>query len=347
MTKKLLIIEDDQSTVRLLSMALERKGYTIQVASNGLVGLKMARSQPPDAILLDLMLPGVDGFEVLNQIRDLPAVADVPVLVVSAKSSASDKERAAELGAESYLQKPYRINDLYAQLEKAIGEKKPAAQPSSRYIIFVGSRSSDVANVVVRTGVALAQSVANVITMDLHAYAVEHVRFLDLTPPSSPIALGQIEPDALLHDHALHHQSGLTLISNLTGSGDIGQPTREEVKALFSSWRAEQRLVLVDVPLRPTALLQDLAADSALVVIVGENQPAALPVARSLVDLLHDQGLAQERLGFALIQHTDEPVDALPEIAVLANLPGDLAPDHPGWQKLAQSVLDRLGPMHV
>jgi len=132
MTKTLLIIEDDQSTVRLLTITLQRKGYTIQAAANGLIGIEMARTNPPDAILLDLMLPGVDGFEVLDQLQNHPKTADIPVIVISAKGSPADRQQATELGVVTYLQKPYHIQKLYSVLKAAVGED--CVQPGSAHV---------------------------------------------------------------------------------------------------------------------------------------------------------------------------------------------------------------------
>ena len=342
MTKTLLIIEDDQSTVRLLTMALQRKNYEIQVANNGLAGLKMARAHPPDAILLDLMLPGVDGFEVLSRIRNLPEMSDIPVLVVSAKSSATDKERAADLGAQGYLQKPYRIQQLYTELETLVSKKQPAVETGPRYVLFVGPRPSEVATVVVRTGVALAQSIDHVTTIDLHPYAVKHPASLDLTPPSAPVPLGQVAPETLLEDHIVRHESGLTLLSNLAGSGDMGQPTGDDVRDILSAGEKDGHIMLVDAPLRPSDLLRDLAKDSALVVIVAEGHPATLSVTQRAVRLLREHGIPEKRLGFALIQNTETSAAELPDITVRTTLPKGLPLDHPAWQQLAQQIQVQL-----
>jgi DNA-binding response OmpR family regulator len=343
MTKKLLVIEDDQSTVRLLTIALEREGYEIQVASNGLTGLKAACAQTPQAILLDLMLPGVDGFEVLNQLRSTPETADIPVIVISAKGSAADKERAAKLGAAKYLEKPYRMQQLRAELEMIVdNEEEPEPERSTRYVVFVGPRPSEVAGVIVHLGALLVHSVENVTTIDLHPYAVEHPLSMDMTPPATPFNLDQIEAGTPLQDHVLHHESGLTLLSNFVGSGDIGQPTLEEAQALLSFPGDGENLTLVDVPLRPPTLVKDLAKESLLIVIVSEEHPATLAATRSTVDLLREQGVEDARLGFVLLKRDGGISEGAPEIGVLATLPTNLASNHPGWQDLKGHILEKL-----
>ncbi len=112
MKPTILVIEDDPKSARLVELILNREGYQTTIAPNGPQGLKMAQTTPPDLILLDLMLPGLDGFEVLRQLRAEPRTADVPVIVVSAKAQLTDKETAARIGANGYVTKPYRRAEL-------------------------------------------------------------------------------------------------------------------------------------------------------------------------------------------------------------------------------------------
>ena len=88
---KILIIEDDPHTARLMKVTLSRQAYEVTIAQNGLVGLKIIREEPPNLVLLDLMLPGLDGFEILSQIRANPGTEELPVVIVSAKSLRSSR----------------------------------------------------------------------------------------------------------------------------------------------------------------------------------------------------------------------------------------------------------------
>jgi DNA-binding response OmpR family regulator len=113
----ILIIEDNQETARILELSLKREGYQIVIALDGLRGLELAQAQPPDLILLDLMLPGIDGFEVCRRLRANPVTAGLPILILSAKTQEADKQLAAQLGANSYLAKPYRRAELLAAIQ--------------------------------------------------------------------------------------------------------------------------------------------------------------------------------------------------------------------------------------
>lgn len=112
MATAVLVIEDDPRSVKLMELILASQGYEVVVARNGKEGLATARSRRFDLILLDLMLPELDGFEVLRQLEADPDLAEVPVVVTSARARPTTKEEAAELGADFYLTKPYRKAEL-------------------------------------------------------------------------------------------------------------------------------------------------------------------------------------------------------------------------------------------
>jgi CheY-like chemotaxis protein len=120
MAPQVLIIEDDPKTIQLLELVLGSQGYETSVAKRGDEGLALMRNRRFDLLVLDLMLPGMDGFEVLRQIRNDPQLADVPVVISSARAHANTKQQAAELDADAYLTKPYRKAELLDLVESLI-----------------------------------------------------------------------------------------------------------------------------------------------------------------------------------------------------------------------------------
>jgi DNA-binding response OmpR family regulator len=125
MAKKILVIEDDPATLRLVDYSLKQEGYDVISSTNGLDGLRKALSDSPDLVILDVMLPGLDGFEICYRLRAEPSTAKLPILMFTAKAQEIDKDTGTRVGADDYLTKPSSpeviINHVAKLLEKGNG----------------------------------------------------------------------------------------------------------------------------------------------------------------------------------------------------------------------------------
>jgi two-component system alkaline phosphatase synthesis response regulator PhoP len=126
MEKKILVIEDDPATSRLVDYSLRHEGYQVITASNGLEGVRKALSESPDLVILDVMLPGMDGFEICHRLRSEPTTAHLPILMFSAKAQEIDKETGIKVGADDYLTKPAAPAEIVSRVEKLLAKKKHA-----------------------------------------------------------------------------------------------------------------------------------------------------------------------------------------------------------------------------
>ena len=127
MDKKILVIEDDPATSRLVDYSLRHHGYHVITAMNGLDGVRKARSESPDMVILDVMLPGMDGFEICHRLRADPATANLPILMFSAKAQEIDKDTGIKVGADDYLIKPSPPAEIVARVEKLLAKKNGTA----------------------------------------------------------------------------------------------------------------------------------------------------------------------------------------------------------------------------
>lgn len=112
--KKILVIEDEKAIADILVFNLQREGYDTLVAYDGTEGLRCALEEAPDLILLDVMLPGIDGFEVLGHIREKH---DTPIIMLTAREEETDKVLGLELGADDYITKPFSMRELMARVK--------------------------------------------------------------------------------------------------------------------------------------------------------------------------------------------------------------------------------------
>jgi two-component system copper resistance phosphate regulon response regulator CusR len=125
---RLLIIEDEPKTISFLQRGLQEHGFVVDAAASGPEGVHLASGSSYDAIILDVMLPGQDGWSVISEIRDRKL--DTPVLFLTARDAVPDRVRGLELGADDYLIKPFAFSELLARL-RSILRRAPARQPMS------------------------------------------------------------------------------------------------------------------------------------------------------------------------------------------------------------------------
>ena len=125
--KRVLVVDDDVKTVELVKLYLNRDGYRVMTAYDGIEALRLARKSRPDLIVLDLMLPGMDGLEVCRTLRE---ESDVPIIMLTAMTTDQDKLNGLELGADDYVTKPFSPRELAARVRTVLrripGERGPA-----------------------------------------------------------------------------------------------------------------------------------------------------------------------------------------------------------------------------
>src|SRR4030043_523345 len=116
--KRILVVDDDAKTVELVKLYLNRDGYKVIIAYNGTEALRLAREIRPDLIVLDLMLPGLDGLEVCSTLR---AESDVPIIMLTARTGEPDRLLGLDLGADDYVTKPFSPRELAARVRAVLG----------------------------------------------------------------------------------------------------------------------------------------------------------------------------------------------------------------------------------
>lgn len=126
MKERILIIEDDEAIVRVLRRSLAYDGYTVDVALDGETGLQIARDNHPDLVILDWMLPGMDGLEVCQRLR---AGGNIPVLMLTAKDTTADRVQGLDAGADDYMVKPFELEELSARVRALLRRTQPDRAP--------------------------------------------------------------------------------------------------------------------------------------------------------------------------------------------------------------------------
>ena len=156
MTARILIIEDDEAILKFLRRGLAYEGYQVDTAAEGQSGLSLALDNQYDLIVLDLMLPGIDGLEVCRRLR---AGGPVPILILTAKDQVTDRIQGLDLGADDYMTKPFNLDELLARIRALLRR----AQPSRPQVLRFADLSLD-------TGTRQASRVDRVISLTAKEY---------------------------------------------------------------------------------------------------------------------------------------------------------------------------------
>jgi len=126
MKERILIIEDDDAIVRVLRRSLAYEGYTVDAANDGESGLALARDAHPDLVILDWMLPGMDGLEVCQRLR---GGGNIPILMLTAKDTVQDRVHGLDAGADDYMVKPFQLDELLARVRALLRRTQPERIP--------------------------------------------------------------------------------------------------------------------------------------------------------------------------------------------------------------------------
>ncbi len=123
MTRRILAVDDEPHILKLVAFSLKAKGFEVLEATDGLSAVAVAEAEKPDLILMDVMMPALDGYEACRRIKANPATADIPVVMLTAKAQVAEQKTGLDAGALDYICKPFTPKDLVAQVESLLGEE--------------------------------------------------------------------------------------------------------------------------------------------------------------------------------------------------------------------------------
>ena len=292
MTEKILIVDDDVDTLRLVGLMLQRQGYQIVAASNGSQGLEKAFEERPDLILLDVMMPDMDGFEVTRRLRKNPATSAIPILMFTAKAQLDDKVAGFEVGADDYLTKPTHPNELQAHVKALLARKTPnktgeiAVTPNEKRGYVIGVLSA-------RGGLGVS-SVASNVASGLHTRAQADVVLAEMTPGQGTLGMdlgiantkglseilagtvAEVTPEKV-HASLITHNAGLKILPASDNPRDVDLASRvENFEVLVNRLASLARFIVLDLGSGLPAFVQKLLPLCNDRVVVLEGMPNSI-----------------------------------------------------------------------
>lgn len=305
MSYKILAIDDHPDTIQLIELALQRHGYSVIGAYSGPEGLEIAEKERPDLILLDMMMPGMDGNAVCRAIRQNPDLAPTPIIMFTAKGQATDKKDSFDAGADDYLTKPTRPSELLQRIEALLarGKQPPAEemQDTSLQTSFFGSDRRLISVVGARGGAGATTVALNLAATIAEAEMKTILVDLDTQQGHAALYLGhRTESDVLdwlnqpagaldetLVDYLVEVSGYLSLLpSRFRARGGEARLHTPQMAALAATLNDTERMIVADLGSHLDEALRPVLQQSDAVVICLRPERAAIVGAREMAKYL-------------------------------------------------------------
>lgn len=305
MAGKILIIEDDQTAMRLIEYALKTRGYQVLTTYNGLEGIITAQKEGPDLIILDIMLPGIDGFEVCKRLHTGTQTARIPILIVSAKNQKEDVNTGFRAGADDYLPKPASPTEIINRVEKLL-KKRPSEQ--TKVISFANtSNIPGMTMVLVNIAAALSELGKRVTLADIAGIKKDHNGDeKDINRAADRVVLeAQLSPDSAEESGFEVLPSGVKVLhfdEFNPGDEDVSSRSISSLKQMCKN----NDFVLLDLPLTPAPATSSILKYSDLKVIVSDYRLAGLTETKNTVTLFRYLGMKPEEMSAVLVDPEGE-----------------------------------------
>jgi pilus assembly protein CpaE len=300
MSERILVIDDDVDTLRLVGLMLQRQKYLVSAASNGAQGLSKAIDELPDLILLDVMMPDMDGYEVTRRLRNNPATTGIPILMFTAKTQLDDKVAGFEVGADDYLTKPTHPTELLSHVKALLARAAPKT-PGNAGVKPRAKQGYVIGVLAARTGVGVSTLAVNLASA-LHSQSKADVMVAEFTPGQGTIGseLGVVSPqnglsnilrgtlDEVTRDKVISsivkHGSGINVLAASENPRDVDLITKtENFETLVLHLSTLARYVVLDLGSGLSTAVQNLLAICAERIIVMEGTSNSIRQTRMLL----------------------------------------------------------------
>lgn len=317
MAEKILVVDDDIETLRLVGLMLQRQGYQIVAASNGQQALQIAKAEKPDLVLLDVMMPDMDGYEVTRRLRADAITSSVPIIMFTAKTQVDDKVTGFEAGADDYLTKPTQPRELFAHV-KAVLARGGKMRPSSMEPLPSGEKGHVVGILTAKAGLG-ASTLALNLAISLYTRVQKDVCVAEFRPGegSMGLDLGYSRPEGLLHllekkpkeitsldiqnELIMHSSSGVRLLLASYQPNDVHYVTASEsFEAIANHLTHMASFILLDLGPGLSPTHDKVLPHCDEVIVLLEPIPSTITRTRTLLDELSGKGFGEGRVNVVL-----------------------------------------------
>ncbi|MEM6285123.1 MAG: response regulator [Chloroflexota bacterium] len=313
MAEKILIVDDDIDSLKLIGLMLQRHGYEVVAANAGNQAISKAAGELPDLIILDVMMPDMDGYEVTQRLRSDTSTRDIPIIMFTAKTLIDDKVKAFELGADDYLTKPTHPAELASRVKAILARNphKDAEKVSSTKSIGVLGVKGGVGTTTIAANLAAAlmQAGEDPILADFCLGFGTLGLFLGHTKAASMATLLSKQPaelnERVVEDQLTRHQSGMKmLLASPRPKESLLPYTPETATRLIKILKELSSAVVLDLGSQSSPAISRVARSVDQLLLVVEPNRVALAMARELFQSFEGDGVDRNRLNVAVVNRT-------------------------------------------
>jgi len=315
MAEKILVIDDDLDTLRLVGLMLQRQGYQISAATNGQQGLEKAIEEKPNLILLDIMMPDMDGYEVARRLRKNPDTLKIPILMFTAKTQLDDKVLGFEVGADDYLTKPTHPSELQSHVKALLAR---SAKPSKETLVDQeGPRGYVIGLIAARGGMGVSSMASNLAAGLYNRFKVD-VILAELTPGQGSLVLDlgvekenglaeilSMAPAEITHDNVsgqlFQHDAGFKILAASNHPRDFQLSNQlAQYDSLVARLATLGRFIVLDLGMGLPPFVQRLLPRINELVVLVEGIPNTIAHTRALIDDLIEFGTTENHIAAVL-----------------------------------------------
>lgn len=278
---RVLVVDDNADLLQMIRMLLEeRGGHEVILSAEGEDGLAKARANPPDLAIIDVMMPGMNGYEVCRQLRQNPATAQIPIIILTARGQPVDREAALAAGADEYIAKPVTMAELLERVNRLLTTRIAPRVAGGTIAVLSLRGGVGVTTLAVNLAVTLARSSPNqVCLVDLSPSSGHDALQLGLRPDPNWSALALLTSgpgSATIRNYLLTHPSGVHLLASPFVPVVGGGLPPEMVLAVLTALRENFLYVVADLPAILTEGVMAVLGNADVILLVTAADPAAV-----------------------------------------------------------------------
>lgn len=318
MSSKILIIDDQAMMLKLMSHPLEQEGFTIITAMSGVEALQKIQSEQPDLVILDVMLPDINGIDVCRRIRQVLHLTDLPIIILSGQTELSAKIQGLEAGADEYVTKPVdpkemavRVKSLLARtqrLRQVVVTPTGSRSRQGKIIAVIGAKGGvGTTTIAANLATGLAMRNFSTIAVEMRSYFGTMARHFGVSPNTTINALLELTPRTITDKQiaqALFTVHGVRLLAGPQHIKEYREPQAEQVEAIFENLVNMAEYVVVDLPHMPSIASRSTLRAAHTIVMVVDPEPGCVDSALALIELMRAWTISPSIIKFVIVNRT-------------------------------------------